>query len=354
MENAFGGAEVGAAADVAEENEFIFQLREDGDEVVDVEVLADAGAFAVVGLEEGAFGEEDFGVADAILEESFAHGGVAGVGDEGDVEAVGDFFAGLFHFAEDVAGEILGEEIGAEFFAAVDDEEADGGDGVAGGEGADDEAFAEFVFIANGEGDDGVFGDFAFEAGPRVDDVGEGFGDFWGAQDGAGFHALKEALGEVVGDAGGVIDVAVGEEAEVGDEGGPWAFADVEIEVEFGDLEEGFFAGGAVSEDVEVGGFDDGEAGKERVFAVFDAGRAFGGGGRNGGRLFEVERVVGHAYLRAQGDGGTALTAIAENGSASHGRVEREEILKLSQRCRCPDAASQKRTVRRQANRKRP
>jgi len=263
---------------VGEDDEFVFQLREDFQEFGDVQVLALAGAFVVVGLEKGAFGDEDFSVDHAVLEQGFAHRGVAGVGDERHIQGVGDAFAFFLHLAKDVAGEVLGQKVGTEFFTAVDEHKAQRRHGVARGEGPGDEALAQLEFIADVHGDDAVFGDFALQAGPGVDDVGERLGDFGGAEDRAGGHALEKALGEVVGDTGGVVDVAVGEEAEVGSEDGAGALADVEVDVEFGDLDDGFLAGDGIAQDVEVRGLDDGHGGNEGPFAA-----GFGQGGGRGG-----------------------------------------------------------------------
>ena len=92
--------------------------------------------------------------------------------DQRHVEAVGELFAALLHLAKDVAGKVLFKEILAEFFAAVDEGEAERWNGVAGGEGAGDESFADLELVADVHGNDLVLGDFSFEAGPGVDDVG--------------------------------------------------------------------------------------------------------------------------------------------------------------------------------------
>ena len=62
------------------------------------------------------------------------------------------------------------------------------------------------------------------------------------------------ALGEVVGDAGHVVHVAVAEADDVAGECEVGGSADVEADVELGDLDDGFFAGDAIADDVEGAG----------------------------------------------------------------------------------------------------
>lgn len=120
---------------------------------------------------------------------------------------------------------------------------------MVGGEGSDAEVFADGVEFTGDEGDEGVGGLLAFDFAESPQDVVDGAGEVHGEKDCSRFEALEEALGEVIGDTGDVVHVAVGEAEEVGGEGELGGSADVEADAEFGDLDDGFLAGDGVAED---------------------------------------------------------------------------------------------------------
>ena len=135
-----------------------------------------------------------------------------------------------------------------------------------GGEGADFEIAADLVGVAGGHGDEFVGGGLAFDFAPASEDGIDGADDFAGQEDFAGLHALEVALGEVVGEAGDVVHVAVRDAGDVAGESEVGGAADVEADVELGDLDEGFFAGDAVADHVELAERDAGEFLNEKRF----------------------------------------------------------------------------------------
>jgi len=206
-------AHVGATGEVGEDDVLGRAGFEELDDVIEVEVLADVGAGAVAGLEEGALGDEDLGVEDVVAFEVLAPGGVAGVAEEGDGELSGDFGAGLLEFLEFFLGQA--DVFVAELGALLDDDIAHGGDGVVGVEGAEEVGGLDWVLLVVVEGDDLVGGALGLDGDPCFHDVFEGGLEVGVADGGAGAHALEVALGEVVGQGGGMVHMAVGE----GDEG---------------------------------------------------------------------------------------------------------------------------------------
>lgn len=126
--------EVGASRDVDEDECLAFEDGEPFGDVVDVEVCTDFGAVFVVGFEEGALGDDDLGASDVFADEVRAWGGIAEVGDEGDLEGAGDLDAAVFELAELFLWEV--GVLGPEFGAFLDDGVAHGGACVFGVEAA--------------------------------------------------------------------------------------------------------------------------------------------------------------------------------------------------------------------------
>ena len=98
-------ADAGAAADVQEDDDGVLQLRQQLEEMVDVQVLAGLGLGLMGGVEEGDFGEQDLGVLHVGVVEAGAGGGVAEVREHRDFEAILDLDALLAEGGDLGAGE---------------------------------------------------------------------------------------------------------------------------------------------------------------------------------------------------------------------------------------------------------
>jgi len=274
-EHGFRTPEAGSAGDVGEDDVLVFELWEDLGELLEVGVFADLGALAVCGVEEGALGDEDLGVLDVGVVVDSADGGVAEEGDEGDFGAVLDLDA---LFAEGGEFDTWSADVfGLEFFADGDEGVAEAGAAVVGFDAADEEVASDGVVLGGEEGDELVGGSLAFDIAPAAEHGVDRLVEFGGDDDGAGFHALEMSLGEVVGKAGHVVHVAVGDADDIAGEGEVGSAADVEADVEFGDLDDGFLAGDGVSDDVDGSEADLGELlDEEGLF--HEVGRVTGGG----------------------------------------------------------------------------
>ncbi len=187
---------------------------------------------------------------------------------------------------------------------------------MVGGEGADAEVAADFVELAGDHGDQFVGGALAFDFTPAFEHGVDGFFEFAREDDGAGLHALEIALGEVVGDAGDVVHVAVREADVVGGEGELGTAADVEAGVELGELDDGLFAGDGVADE---GKLREGEAGEflDEVGAL-----DFGGIWQRGGGEMEAHRRAGGEDVRQKGRRMVASLRLREE-AAEHSELER-------------------------------
>lgn len=192
VEHLTDGAEVGAAGHVGQHDRVGLGFFEQGDDVVNVQVLADVGALAVFRLEEGAFGDKDFGVQDIGAVEVRAPGGVAGVAHQGHFEGVGDFGALLFQFDEFFLRQA--DEFRAELAAVFDRDEAEGGDGVSGFKSAEEDVVFDFELAVRLHGHEVVGRALGLEIDPGVHDVSDRALKVFVAQDGSGAHALEVAL----------------------------------------------------------------------------------------------------------------------------------------------------------------
>ena len=216
----------------------------------DVHVFAGDGAVGVLVDVEGAFGDEDFAIDDVFELGEIDVLGITEIGNNGNFDGVVDLDALLFQF-DDLRACELGV-FGFDFFSFFDDAKTDGGFAVLCGENADEEIWFYFVFVA-GFYTDEVCGDLvSVEADPAIDNLAhranEGFGSIYGSRG----QVAEVAVREVVGDAGGVVHVAVGEQDIIYGDNLVGGLTDVEADVELGDGDDGLFTGDGIADDVEV------------------------------------------------------------------------------------------------------
>lgn len=202
-----GVLEVGASRDVDEDECLAFEDGEPFGDVVDVEVGADFGAFFVVGFEEGALGDDDLGAADVFADEVWSWGGVAEVGDEGDLEGSGDLDAAVFELAEFFLWEV--GVLGLEFGAFLHDGVAHGGACVFGVEATEEDVVFDLELLVVFEGDDVEGGFLSFEVDEALHHAADVRGDACVADDGGVAHALEASLGAVVREGADVVHVSV-------------------------------------------------------------------------------------------------------------------------------------------------
>lgn len=145
-EGLFGAADARASGDVGDNQVLIVQRRQNLEELLDVKMLADFGALAMQGLEKGAFGEEDLGVADFGAVEDGAGGGVAEIGDQGDFGTVLDLDLLLAEGSQFLAG--AADVFGLELFADADERIAKAAAAVVGFQGSDEKIPADVVIVA--------------------------------------------------------------------------------------------------------------------------------------------------------------------------------------------------------------
>jgi len=120
------------------------------------------------------------------------------------------------------------------------------------GEGPCEEIGFYLVFIAWFEADEFCGNGLAIEASPGVDDLFYGGQQVGRCEEGAWGLSGEVPLGEVVGEARGVIHVAVREQNVVYGDDLVGGFADVETDIELRNGDDGFFAGDGVADDLQI------------------------------------------------------------------------------------------------------
>lgn len=235
---------------MGDDDVLIVHAFEERGEFVDVHVAAGVGAFGVLVFEEGALGEEDFAVADIVELRKVDVLGIAQIADEGDFDGVVDGDALLFEFYQFIAGQAV--VFGFEFFSCFDDAEADGVAGVFGREDTGDEVGLDAEFVAGADGDEVGRDAAAVEASPGVEDLTDGVDGAGRGEDGSLSLAAEFAMGQVVGNARGVVHVAVGEQDVVDGDDLVGGFADVKADVKLRDGDNGLFTADRVAEDIQV------------------------------------------------------------------------------------------------------
>src|SRR6185312_4246322 len=118
------------------------------------------------------------------------------------------------------------------------------------GDGANAEIPPDFVELARFHGDQFEWRALALDVTPAAQELVDRFFQLGRKQNRAGFHPLEIALREVVGQAGQVVHVAVGDADDVAGQGEIRAAADVETDVQLRHLHDRLFAGHAVPDDV--------------------------------------------------------------------------------------------------------
>ena len=269
FEDALVHAHVRAPRRVDDHDLRIGQRRKDAGQVVCVNVPAGAGAVAVLAVEEGTLQQNRAAVAHEVELQKLADGGVAGVGQQRHLDVFLDLHALLLERDKHRAG--LADKLGFELVAFFDERVAERAGAVVDVENADEQTAPQFNLFEMFDAVDDAGRGVAFDLGPDGHELLDVLGDRAVDDNPSAGESDETALGEVVGDPGGVIHVAVGNADVVDGDDLARGPADVEGDVVFRRDDDGFLAGeGETDESDAVEGFFDESGHWDCRFSIFD------------------------------------------------------------------------------------
>ena len=294
VEPSAGFVEWRAGAEVREDDEFVLEAVGAIEEVIEVHVPELVNLFAAVfRAEKSHFGDQDFAGEDVGMSIEAVRSGVAGEAQNWGERFGGDFGALQTQVTDLVTAEPA--EFGAQFFADVIDDVADGGHGVPGGEHGDTMFAGQVQSITGFDADEFAEHATAIQFLPCSEHAPGIFDDFLRKIDDGRFHLHHASSGNEDGERGKVIQVPVGDEEGAVAHEGPRAGAELEADFEFGDAPVALHGGAGIALDGEGFVFEcvEGE--------VFGHGMAADCGPPGSGLVEECEQVSGDI---GGGDGG--------------------------------------------------
>ena len=215
-----------------------------GDErtqVLDMDMFTNLGAIPVFSVEKRALDDDDPRVDKILMEQEWRRLGIAGVGDDGNVNGSCDFRAREPKVADSILGErhVLITQLVASFEERIPKTWY----GVARLVGAQEQVGLHLGDVPGVHADDFMGGLLALQIDPRPHHGTQRFSHLSWAITLPGGEFLKESLAKVVWESRHMIHVGVGECDNSSREHGPWTEADIKDNIEFRNPNRGLFAG---------------------------------------------------------------------------------------------------------------